>query len=79
MNLMERGGGALCCAGAGIESREAGMFERLSGQRARLCTGLEVGTALGFRAVRYVSEGGSGPGRHEGCYGSQQRLHRTDT
>lgn len=69
------GGGALCCAGAGIESREAGMFERLSGQRTRL----EVGTALGFRAVRYVNEGGSGPGRHECCYGSQQRLHRTDT
>lgn len=53
-------GGALCCAGAGIESREAGMFERLSEQRTRPCTGLEVGTALGFRAIRYGSEGGSG-------------------
>ena len=58
MDLMK--GGALCCVGAGIESRETGMFERLSGQRTLLCTGLEVGTALGFQAVRYGSEEGSG-------------------
>lgn len=36
------------------------MFERLSEQRTRPCTGLKVGTALGFWTVRYGSEGGSG-------------------
>lgn len=31
MDLM--GGGLLCCVGVGKESRETGVFERLSGQR----------------------------------------------
>lgn len=80
MDLVE--GGVLCCVGAGIESRETGMFKRLSGQRNMpVCAQAWKSDSTWFQAVRYDSGEGGGlvdPGGHKCFCGSQQRLGITD-